>query len=110
MIQEFPDIQLIDSPPTRGNVRLDQTASNIADFIVDSTAEPPLESDQGTRSNHMSILIKARIPRVHHFTKTKLKYQPITEAGKEDFIRAVSLTDWSDVFVECPSKAAEILF
>ena len=104
------NLDLIDAPPTRGNAKLDETACSFASYISECTVKPPLETEGGsTRSDHGVVLIVAQLPLVHHFTKRKFEYRPITNKGKEEFKRLVTLFDWSAIHKPTPSESAAAL-
>ena len=50
LLLDFPDINLIQAPPTRRGAQLDETACNFSNYIKKCTVEPPFQAENGTRS------------------------------------------------------------
>ena len=106
---DFPDIKVVNSPATRQGAVLDEIGCNFGDKITSCTAEPPLQTAEGTRSDHDILLIKANIPRRHHFTKRNFFHRPITEKGKDEFMSKLALVDWSFIMHLSSTEAADAL-
>ena len=106
LVNEFRSLKLIDTPPTRGNVILDETATNIADLVKRCKAYAPLCTEDGVASDHKVVIIEALIPSIHHFTKRHFKFRPITEKGKKLFESKLTLLDWTPVYKESASESA----
>ena len=66
-IEDFLDIQLIPSPPTRGNECLDLIYTNAVDAVRRCDGGPPLESNNGTTSDHDSLIVSMSLPHRHSF-------------------------------------------
>ena len=45
ILEDYPDIQIYHTPPTRGNSYLDLTLTNITDEITHAEVLPPLTND-----------------------------------------------------------------
>ena len=55
--ENYPDINLIDTPPTRGDAHLDLIATNID--INNVTLRNPLSTPEGIESDHGVLLCEA---------------------------------------------------
>ena len=97
MMEDFPDIDLVKAPPTRRGAFLDQTACNFCDLIDD------------TASDHSIVRTSAKFPNVHHFVTHRFRYQPISEKGKLEFIKMVTLHDWATVMGQNATESADAL-
>ena len=56
----FPDLMVVDSPPTRKNATLDVGINNYPQYVVGVSVNHALESDTGTESDHKILHIAAR--------------------------------------------------
>ena len=71
LVSDFDDMEVLDCAATRGNAKLDETATNVNQRVTKCDVKPPLCSDSGTASDHNAVLIQMDLPNVHHFTKKK---------------------------------------
>lgn len=93
---DFPEIQLIQTPATRGEACLDKCYSNLTPFIKNSRVLPPLESNDGTtESDHKIIMVHSLFTRIHVFKKRKIRFRPYTKRGEKVFGELLINTDWS---------------
>ena len=110
LMSDFSDISTVTTLPTRGTALLDEVACNFTQYVTNTLVKHPLQAEDGTNSDHSAVLVKTKIPTMHHFTKRKFRHQPITTEGRERFVREVTLMDWSPVYKECPSAASDALW
>ena len=99
-IQDFPDIQLLPTPPTRGTATLDLTYSNLGTKLHHSDVLPPLEANDGqSASDHKVLYYEASLPGKTQVkrTKKKINFRPYTKRGEEIFGRKLLFTDWSSL-------------
>ena len=110
MLAEFSDLVTLQTGATTANATLDETACNIPEYLVESSVESPLQAANGTESDHSTALLKFELPNIHHFTKKKFKYRPITKEGEEKFKREITLYNWQHIIsIQDPSEAAAAL-
>ena len=105
---DIPNLTEVPSLPTRGNSRLDVIATNFNDQ-VNSEVLPPLESEEGTASDHRVLYIRAKIQLYHDFKKQYIFRRRMKPEDIENFNRMITLTDWSSVCTGDPSSSAEKL-
>ena len=95
LLEDFTDIVTVNAPPTRGDAKLDELVTNAISYIERTTLVAPLETPEGVPSDHSMLLITALVPALHHFTKNKFEYCPITDQGRKEFISRLACTDWA---------------
>ena len=108
--QDFPEIIMVETGPTRGNKCLDLMCTNFRDHISDVDVLPPLEDNLGENaSDHRIIVLRADIPKRDHFTKKRINFRPYTQRGEEEFGTLLLSQDWSPMEVMDTSEAADWL-
>ena len=80
-LSEFPDLQIVATPPTRGRANLDKMATNFDEDILNVKVCPPLVSNHGQRSDHNTVIIRTNLLQSDRFTSKKIKVRPRTKAG-----------------------------
>ena len=103
---ESPDIHAHNAIPTCGDAALDVVFSNLAKHSECSL--PPLSSDEGPRSDHNVLLIRAEEDLVHHYEKIRIRHRRFTDEGRNLFKTLILAQDWSDVR-SAPSSSAAAL-
>ena len=93
----------------KGAAKLDEISCNFLPDITEATVMPPLSTETGVRSDNNVVLVRANIPKAHQFQKKRFQYQPITEKGTEEFVKQVTLMDWSEITTGSASEAANNL-
>ena len=98
--EEFENVKLINSAPTRGRACIDLCYS---DCDVESTSVSiPLWSIDGVDSDHGVVNFVVRfISKVHKYIK--IKRRKMTKKGKEKFVKLINEADWSNLL-----EAAEV--
>ena len=107
LAEPLPGIEVLQTGPTRGVATLDHVYTN--GLIETACTRPPLQSISGTYSDHLSIQLSVKIELFHKFEKVSFLHRPITEKGKEKFVRAVVLQQWNEIYCGNASAAAEKL-
>ena len=97
-LANFPDLHLIDTPPTRGDQKLDKIFVNFKSQIFESGVLKPLENEHGVRSDHAVIYVSARLKRVESFKWIKYTYKKYSEEAANKFKQWVMLHDWEGVY------------
>ena len=109
LLEEHPDVKLVDTPGTRHGAKLDEVATNVEDHISKAGIVAPLASEGGVLSDHHIQYICVDLPAVHHFTKNKFCYRPITEKGRQQFIAKLVEQDWAQITGSNSSESADNL-
>ena len=98
-ICDFPDVRILDSPPTRGNERLDLLLSNISSTdIADMTARPPLQTRDGRKSDHDALLLQIVMQNSDRFTILYKQVRPMTKKGIANFKDWIACESWDKVY------------
>ena len=64
----FPDVKTLGTPPTRKDRTLDIICTNFPDFINKKVVCSPLEGEVGQLSDHQIVLFESRLPRPASFS------------------------------------------
>ena len=111
-IGDYPDIEIIETAPSRGSQYLDQFACSFRGEIVNTVLHAPLKNDASqSSSDHGFLLYEARLRHCHDFTWVRYRARQITDtriAAYDEYIRSV---DWEVVasFSDNPSDIAHEL-
>ena len=86
----------IPSGPTRGSATLDIIFTNELASLVSGSAEtfPPLESEDGLRSDHMSVWASLRFKKEKDFEWVKVTVRLRSEMREQAFREGLSSLDW----------------
>ena len=103
-LQDFPDVQIVGTAATRNNAVLDVIATNMEGVSADLIS--PLETDDGRQSDHMTIYARAKLPRVHVFTKDTYSFTKYTEESEKMFGEKLALINWEDIKGDTTSDTA----
>ena len=103
-LEDFPDVTVLDTGPTRGTARLDEVAHNLGADTRFSTFVP-LENEHGVMSDHDTIICRASIPKLHKFKTTVIEYRVYNEEAVELFGRLMLQEDW-DIVRACSSSSS----
>ena len=96
-LKEFQDIKLVETGPTRGTNTLDLIFTNFPEFVKNYGTIPALFNNDGVKSDHASLYIHSRIPRVPDYTVEKYTYVKQTPEGDVDFSKFIECTNWSKI-------------
>lgn len=111
---DYPDLQEISTPPTRGDRRIDKTFCNWHEEVHDAGCVPPLETEgcaeTKTYSDHDIQYTSARIEKKTPINWTTYTYQPYTESGASKFAEELSARDWGEVYAQQGSNQMAIRF
>ena len=106
-IEDYPDLKLIQTKPTRQGAHLDLVFTNFEQLIMSTHTLPPLESnDDNSKSDHDIIMTTCKTETRHHFTKKTITFRPYTARGEEMFGRMLLGQDWSTIYSETCDEAA----
>ena len=93
-IDQFPNMQEVDSPSTQDGARLDMMYTNFNDLITEVTLRQPLTTLDDVPSDHGVLLTTAELKHCHRFKINKTTTRPITPEGKLGFVSDLSRVDW----------------
>ena len=94
---EFPDLQVVCTPPTRGQANLDKIATNFDEDIINVKVRPPLTGDRGQVSDHNIVIIQSNLLQSDRFTAKKIKVRPRTKDGYAKFKQLIENEDWTSI-------------
>ena len=101
-LADFPDLQELETPPTRDDRRIDRTFCNWTDEIQDFGCLPPLETEgtaaSRTYSDHKIQYACSRIPKKQPTLWESYTYRPFNERGAVAFIAELSEVDWEPLY------------
>ena len=89
-IDTFPDIKRVEGLISRSREDLDVIATNFGDEIVFTNSMPPLETPDGTKSDHNVMVIGAALSKIDRFNwiiKYQRKRNPHADAKFDTLIR-----------------------
>ena len=98
----YPDLKQILSPPTRKNNLLDIIYSNISPYTKTVGVCSPLEGEFGQKLDHKIVIVEALLPRSKAFSWETHEYLEITKRGKENFIELLNKEEWASVYENWP--------
>ena len=103
---EFHDLEIVPSPPTRGNATLDICASTIPASLTDSSSHPPLSSSDDVLSDHKVVVIRSQIVHKHEFRWLKFRSRQISPEGITAVKSRIVGYDWEHLinFCQCPDE------
>ena len=93
-LEDFLDFRCMDTPPTRGDERLDLIYLNDDSRGFECLAIPPLENDVGGQSDHLTLNAALTFPHHHEFTWVTYRTRDMRAANHVKFIQAYSAIDW----------------
>ena len=109
LVDEHPDLTEVDHGPTRGDKAIDRTLVNFARSVVESKSLKPLETEEGSASDHRIAWLKAQFRIVKPKT-ISFSYRVFTEKGATSFLADLSKTDWSSVYRAASSDDKVVQF
>ena len=95
---EFPDLTIVNSPPTRGDAKLDLMATNFESDIEAVSLYSPLHTEDGKTSDHGVLIVKASLCQSDRFTTRRIQVRPRTKRGEDIFRSLISSNDWDGTF------------
>ena len=82
---DFPDIKPVAIPPTRGRNVLDIILTSFNYDILDSGVTQPISCTDGIESDHKTVIMVARMPRVPAYEVQEYEYVHVDKIGRERF-------------------------
>ena len=87
-------IELLRSPPTRGDNALDLVNTNCTPLVTETWVAPPLETEDGKKSYHASLAIVMNVPKEKDFKWIKKKSRKRTDSADGRFGADMATTAW----------------
>ena len=82
---EHPEIKAINVGPTRAGAVLDILATNFNESLSESGTVEPIWSQERVRSDHRTVLVSHKMPRVPEYKIEEYSYRHLTEEGFTKF-------------------------
>lgn len=95
LLQLYPDLAVVQTPPTRKNRTLDILLSNFGKFVVNTSTCFLIEGEEGQTSDHKIVIAEAMLPRPKTFQWEIHEYMKITDKGTERFKKFLDAEDWT---------------
>ena len=108
-IEDFPDIQIEQTGPTRAGATLDIVATNFTDSLSIETFFPLETFNCESTSDHLSVIGKASFENVHYYTTTSYQTRKYTPQAEESFGMDLAAVDWGHVVGDTPADSANKL-
>ena len=96
-LKVYNDLKLVDTPPTRGKNTLDLIFTNFEQYILKAGVVEPICNQHNAQSDHLTVYIDAKIPRVPQYTIEKYSYVKQTTQGDEKLGEFIRRQDWDDI-------------
>ena len=93
-LSNYPDLQQVKTPPTRGRSCLDIVLTNFHDKIERAGVMEPIFNQEGQTTDHKTVYVKANIPCVDNYTVKEYTYLRQTEEGDLKMKRSLKMIDW----------------
>ena len=97
-LADYAELIELESPPTRGERRIDRTFVNWYDDISEVGCLPPLENEVGTPSDHLVQYLCSRVPRRQPTHWETYTYRPFNDKGADNFFNELSMISWDNVY------------
>ena len=108
-IEDFPDIQITPTGPTRGTATLDIVATNLGSDLQTETFYALETANSATQSDHLTIIGKARMQNLHIYTTSTHQVRKYTSEAEEAFGKDLIAIDWTAMQAETPTQSADKL-
>ena len=95
--RDHPSVKLITTGPTRNHATLDLVGSNCNEDVINSGTVAPIRSSEGTHTDHKTVFVRFRIPRVPSYTIQSYSYHHVDESGHKKFGEWLAKQDWSQL-------------
>ena len=99
------DLRIIDTGPTRLNAVLDIQMSNMNELLIDQGTAPPIVSDQGIATDHLTVFASFRMARVPAYEIQNYTYHHINKEGDIAFGEWLRSQSWTTITEEEDASA-----
>ena len=107
--EDFLDFHYKNTPPTRGDERLDLIYLNDDSCGFECWAVPPLENDVGDQSDHLTLNASLTFPHHHEFSWNTYRTRDMTAANHEKFIKAYTAINWEEMIGDTDDPSAMVI-
>lgn len=105
--EDFPDVNPIACPASRGPAALLQFSTNLPS-PADTLLLDPLVDRDGVASDHKVVFFRFDLPKQDCFIKRKISYRTYTQDGAERFGSLLLSTDWRTIETGNSSSSCRI--
>ena len=109
ILEDHPEIREAEIGPTRGSRSIDRVFTNFHRSITESGTRTPLETEDGSPSDHRQAFVRAVFPKAQVKT-VRYTYRPFTAHGAAAFSAAIEAADWRSVFEATSSSDKTVAF
>ena len=109
ILEDHPDLAEVTHGPTRGTREIDRSFTNFGRSIIESGTLDPLESEDGSRSDHKMAWARAEFQSIIP-KKTTFTYRKYTERGASSFLSALSVQSWDAVYMATTTSEKVVKF
>ena len=106
ILTDHPDVHVLQTPPTRHAETIDLCLTNVGEEFVSAECHQPLESRDGRRSDHNTMVCTIKQPKVHIFEKRVIKTRMYNETREASFGADLACVDWADIHLLNADQAA----
>ena len=103
LTKDFVDINMLASPPSRKDARLDLCMSNAE--LINAVSLPPLWSANNT-SDHLSIGFELDVKQKHVFTLIERTSRTFSKKQEDLFVEYMNEIDWESELQNCVTSSA----
>ena len=96
-IKDYRDLRIIRTPPTRGAATLDLIATNTHGSVIEAGVTAPISSDEGAESDHKTVYVTVKMPRVADYKKVEYTYFRKDEEGLKKFDIWMREYNWNNI-------------
>ena len=101
-LEDFPELVEVETPPTRGDRKIDKIYTNWHSDIHDAGCIPPLETEgppsTRTYSDHSIQYMCSRLSRKSPTTWEVYSYRPYNEGAANDFCDELGSVSWTELY------------
>ena len=87
-------IKIVNTPPTRGDIKLDLCLSYFGDEIAETFVTSPLSNKNGIFSDHAVLVLEDRMLRTHQFNWVRYRSRVVIPEGKSRFMNFLTNVNW----------------
>ena len=109
ILEDHPDMTEVAHGSTRQGRSIDRSFTNFGRSIKEATTLPPLESEEGNKSDHRIAFARAEF--VHDPPKTSsYTFRQYTERGASNFLAELTSQSWNSVYMKDDTSSKVVEF
>ena len=101
-LRDFPELEEVQTPPTRGDRHIDKIFTNFSEHIVDAGCVPPLETEgtaeTRTYSDHVIQYCMSRIAKKNPIVWETYTTRPYNTKAADNFVNEMKEVDWNNIY------------